>query len=259
VVWYDPVKHKGVAFILIALLASPFLGFLFGYVLLVLATWTARRAAPRVGHKVFGFLQLGSASFMAFEHGKNDAQKVMGVLALALFVGGFLRDKNGAVITHIKDLYVPTWVVFSCAGAMAFGTAAGGWAVIRTIGSKLAKITTTEGFAAETGAGAVLEIAATLGVPVSTTHTLTGGIVGVGSAKGARAVKWGIGAKILYAWVFTLPMCFLFGGALSWFAVKTSPVVMVSVVAAVTVAMFAAPGIARRIARSRAASVPAGL
>ncbi len=256
VVWNDPVKHKGLLYILVALLASPFIGFVVGYLLLVACTWIARRATPSRGHRVFGWLQLGSASFMAFEHGQNDAQKVMGVLALALFVGGFLR-KDGHVVTDIKELYIPVWIILSCAAAMAFGTAVGGWRVIRTMGSKLAKISTTEGFAAETGGGVVLQIAASLGIPVSTTHTITGSIVGVGTAKGARAVKWGIGAKIVYAWVFTLPMSFLFGGVLSWFAALASPFAMVSAVAVVSSAVFLIPGLVRRAARSRMATVAA--
>lgn len=255
VVWYDPARKKGVLMILVALLASPFLGFLFGYILVVLKTWFAHgmEATPRQGRKFFGFLQLCSSSFMAYEHGQNDAQKVMGVLALALFVGGYLK-KDGQTVTNIADLYIPLPVIVMCAGAMAFGTAVGGWRVIRTLGSKLARITTLEGCAAETGAGVVLEIAAKLGVPVSTTHTITGSIVGVGSAKGARAVKWGIGAKIIYAWVFTLPVCFVLGGVLSWFAVKTSPTLMVAIVVLITIGTVVGPILARRRA---AAAQPA--
>jgi PiT family inorganic phosphate transporter len=179
---WGAVNLEGVKKILIALFASPLIGLVFGYVLAVILTWLAHAVefSPRQGRKVFGPLQLLSSSFMAFEHGKNDAQKVMGTIALALFVGGFLKDGQGNVITRMEDLYIPLWVKISCASAMAIGTAVGGWAVIRTIGTKLAKITTLEGCAAETGAGAVLEVAATLGVPVSTTHTITGGIVGVG-------------------------------------------------------------------------------
>jgi PiT family inorganic phosphate transporter len=247
VVWNE--NHKGVLWIFVALFLSPLLGFLLGYLLVVLKTWFAHglEATPRQGRRVFGFLQLCSSSFMAYQHGQNDAQKVMGVLALGLFVGGFLRDpQTGGVITDIQALYVPWWVILSCAGAMAFGTAVGGWAVIRTLGTKLAKITTLEGCAAETGAGVVLEVAAKLGVPVSTTHTITGGIVGVGAAKGARAVKWGIGAKIIYAWVFTLPVCFLLGGTLSWFASRTSPLLMVGLVILMTVGTYILPGFLRR-------------
>jgi PiT family inorganic phosphate transporter len=240
---WGAVNLEGVKKILIALFASPLIGLVFGYVLAVILTWLAHAVefSPRQGRKVFGPLQLLSSSFMAFEHGKNDAQKVMGTIALALFVGGFLKDGQGNVITRMEDLYIPLWVKISCASAMAIGTAVGGWAVIRTIGTKLAKITTLEGCAAETGAGAVLEVAATLGVPVSTTHTITGGIVGVGAAKGARAVKWGIGAKILYAWLFTLPACFLLSGILAWVAKRSGPVVMVALVVAVTAATYLVP------------------
>ncbi len=252
---WGAVKWGGVAKILAALLISPFLGFVLGYVLVFLGTWLAHymEATPRQGRRAFGFLQLFSSCFMAFEHGKNDAQKVMGVLALALFAGGFLKDASGRPLGDIGQLYIPLWVKLACAGAIAFGTAVGGWRVIRTIGSKLVKITTLEGCAAETGAGAVLEIAASLGVPVSTTHTITGGIVGVGSAKGVRAVKWGIGAKILWAWIFTLPVCFVLGAALSWFAARTSPQAMVAAVAAATAAAWGASWLAGR-RRSPAAS-----
>jgi hypothetical protein len=113
--------------------------------------------------------------------------------------------------------------------------------VIRTLGSKLSRITTTEGFAAESGAGIVLEIAASFGIPVSTTHTVTGAIVGVGTARGVRAVKWGVGTKILYAWVLTLPAAILLGGVLSWLASATSPLTMVLTVAAITVVVLLAP------------------
>jgi PiT family inorganic phosphate transporter len=232
------VQWAGFGKIILALFISPVAGFLISYGLLLLVTWIARGATPRGGKRTFGLLQIGSSAFMAFEHGKNDAQKVMGVIALALFAGGFLKDAGGAVITDLKALYIPLWVKIACATAMGVGTAVGGWRVIRTIGTKLAKITTTEGFAAETGAGVVLEVAASLGVPVSTTHTITGGILGVGSAKGIRAVKWGIGAKIFYAWVFTLPMCFLFAFGLSWFSARTSPGIMTLSVLVLLAATF---------------------
>jgi PiT family inorganic phosphate transporter len=238
---WSAVKWAGVEKILIALLASPLLGLIFGHIVVIMACWAARHATPRKGRKVFGVLQLCSSSFMAFEHGKNDAQKVMGVIALALFV-----QKGMETGTLPADLHIPPWVMISCASAMALGTGLGGWRVIHTLGTKLAKITTTEGFAAETAAGGVLELAATFGVPVSTTHTITGSIVGVGSAKGVHAVKWGIGKKIIYAWVFTLPVCFLLSGVLSWIAAKTSPVAMVVLVAAITVATFVLPALKRR-------------
>lgn len=239
---WGAVKTAGLVKILVALLASPLLGFALAYVVVVLATWLAHdlEATPRQGRRVFGFFQLCSSSFMAFQHGKNDAQKVMGVIALALFAGGFLKDEQGQALTSLDRLYIPLWVKIACATAMAVGTAVGGWRVIHTLGTKLAKISTLEGFSAETAGGVVLEVAASLGVPVSTTHTITGGIIGVGAAKGARAVKWGIGAKILWAWVFTLPVCFVLGGALSWFAARTSAAWMMAAVGGVTAAAFAA-------------------
>lgn len=234
---WSAVKWAGLKKILIALFASPLIGLVLGYVFIIAVTWMARRMTPRTGRHTFGKLQILSASFMAYQHGQNDAQKVMGVLALALFTGGYLH-KDGVVITDIKDLYIPTWVIISCAGAMAFGTAVGGWRVIQTIGSKLSRITPVEGFAAETAGGLVLEIAAKLGVPVSTTHTITGAIVGVGAAKGAHAVQWGIGAKILSAWFFTLPACVVLGAILSWVSVQTSPMTMTAGVVVVTIVTF---------------------
>ncbi|MFN3486174.1 MAG: anion permease, partial [Planctomycetota bacterium] len=183
---WGSVKAAGLTKILVALLVSPVLGFILAYVLVVLGSWLAHdlEATPRQGRRVFGFFQLCSSSLMAFEHGKNDAQKVMGVISLALFAGGFLRDDQGRVLTSLDQLYIPLWVKIACALAMALGTAVGGWRVIHTLGTRLVKISTLEGFSAETAAGVVLETAASLGVPVSTTHTITGGIIGVGAAKG---------------------------------------------------------------------------
>lgn len=165
---WDAVQWGGVLKILVALLASPLLGFLFGYVAVVFLTWLAHymETTPRQGRKVFGFLQLCSSSFMSFEHGKNDAQKVMGGVALGLFVGGFLKDESGRAINQLDQFYIPLWVKIVCASAIAFGTAVGGWRVIRTLGTRLAKITTLDGCCAETAAGAVLEVAANMGVPV---------------------------------------------------------------------------------------------
>ena len=248
---WSVVKWAGVKWILIFLVASPILGLIFGHIVIIAASWAARRATPMKGKRVFGVLQLCSSSFMAFEHGKNDAQKVMGVIALALYAGGRMPD-----VHSLADLRIPGWVMIACACAMALGTGLGGWRVIHTLGTKLAKISTTEGFAAETAAGIVLEISASFGRPVSTTHTITGAIVGVGSAKGVHAVKWGVGKKIIYAWMFTLPVCFLLSGTLSWFAAKTSAIAMVIVVAAVTIATFVIPALKNR-ARKNPAGSPA--
>jgi PiT family inorganic phosphate transporter len=145
---------------------------------------------------------------MSFEHGQNDAQKVMGVIAISLFSGGLLYDPSGVPISDPAHLYVPAWVVLACGTVIAMGTGIGGWRVIRMLGSKLADLTPVEGFAAETGAGLVLQLAAHLGVPVSTTHTITGGVLGVGSVVSVKRVRWMLGAKIVYAWIFTFPATF---------------------------------------------------
>jgi PiT family inorganic phosphate transporter len=168
--------------------------------------WMAQGITPRTGRKVFGTLQVISSSLMAWSHGQNDAQKVMGVITMALIAGGHLP----------KDAPIPLWVIIACGGAMGLGTAIGGWKVIRTLGMKLARITPVEGFVAETAASGVLTAAAVMGVPVSTTHTITGSIMGVGSVLRFKTVQWGLGAKIVYAWLLTLPVCFAMGFVISW-------------------------------------------
>lgn len=195
---------KGLLTVLLALVASPVLGMIVGYVFLVGVYWIASGMRPTTVRRVFGIAQIGSSGFMAFTHGMNDAQKVMGVITLALFAAG-----------RIPEVVVPVWVIFLCAAAMGLGTACGGWRVIRTLGSRLTHIRPIEGFAAETAGGLVLSGAASLGVPVSTTHTITGAILGIGTAYRARSVKWGMGGKILYAWVLTLPVTALLAAAVS--------------------------------------------
>jgi PiT family inorganic phosphate transporter len=200
----DVVIMAGIWKVLVGLFLSPVLGFLGGGILLVFVYWTAYRMRPRTVRRTFGFLQVLSSSFMAYTHGMNDAQKVMGVITLALFSAG-----------KISDITVPLWVMLACATVMGLGTAAGGWRVIKTLGMKLAHIRPIEGFAAETAGGLVLSLAAHFGVPVSTTHTITGSIMGVGAAFRAKAVKWNIGTKIVYAWVFTLPCTAILAAALA--------------------------------------------
>ena len=151
-----------------------------------------------------------SCSVMSFNHGLNDAQKVMGVITLALVAGGAqFPDADG----HVYPL---TWVKIACGLAISLGTAIGGWKVIKTLGLGLSKLNTMGGFAAESAASVVLYLAASLGVPVSTTHTITGAIVGVGSCRGARGVQWGVGEKILLAWIFTLPATAMLSGFIFW-------------------------------------------
>jgi len=190
----DVVNFAGVQKTLVAMLVSPIAGLVFGFLLMWALLWIVRRWSPRKVSNTFGKAQLLSVSWMAWEHGNNDAQKVMGVITLALFAGKFQTDME-----------VPLWVKLACATVMALGTAAGGWKVIKTLGSGLIKIQPIHGFAAETAASATLGVAAYMGVPVSTTHTITGSIMGVGATKRLSAVRWGLGSKILLAWGLTLP------------------------------------------------------
>lgn len=198
---YDVLISKGLWQVVITLIASPLLGFVGGYILLIVVYWLAFKMHPNTVRFTFSYVQVLSSAFMSFTHGMNDAQKVMGIITLALYTAG-----------KISDIVVPLWVMFLCAFAMAMGTASGGWKVIKTIGMRLSHIRPIEGFAAETSAATVLLLTAGLGLPASTTHTITGSILGVGSSRRIRSVKWGIGKKILYAWIFTFPITALFGG-----------------------------------------------
>ena len=150
---------------------------------------------------LFGRLQLLSSVYMAFSHGSNDGQKTMGIISLALFT-------YGALGTHF---YVPVWVMIASAAAMGVGTATGGWRIIRTMGFGLAELKPIDGFAAETAAGTVIEVATRLGMPISTTHAINGAILGVGAIRARRAVKWDVAGRIVAAWILTFPAAFLLG------------------------------------------------
>jgi len=194
------VQFNGLRAILEAMVLSPLFGFGIGFAIMVTVSWVFFRVPRGVATKVFSRLQLLSASFMAFSHGANDAQKVMGVITLALVASGKLTSSE-----------VPTWVIVACALAMGLGTTVGGWRIVRTLGMKIVKLEPVHGFAAETGAASVLLFTAHFGLPVSTTHTITSSILGVGSTKRLSAVRWGLTHKILSAWVFTLPGAGLLG------------------------------------------------
>jgi PiT family inorganic phosphate transporter len=194
---------------------SPLLGFFGGVILMFLLMTIIHRFTPRIVNGVFGKLQLVSAALMAHSHGSNDAQKTMGIIALALFTG----TKSGAFDTlpsWASFLYTPTfevhrWIMFTCAFVMAAGTAAGGWRIIRTMGHKMVKLQPVHGFAAETTAAVIIHFASGLGIPLSTTHAISTSIMGVGAMKRFGAVKWGIVERIIWAWVLTLPICGLIG------------------------------------------------
>lgn len=201
--------------IVLPMIASPIAGFIGGALLMLLLTVILRKVTPRFVSVVFGKAQLISAGFMGHSHGSNDAQKTMGIIALALFTG----TQNGifdhlppwAHFLYTPEFHVPRWAIFACAFTMAAGTAAGGWRIIRTMGHKMVKLQPVHGFAAETTAAAVIHAASVFGVPVSTTHVISTSIMGVGASKRLSAVKWGVVERIVWAWVLTLPITGLLG------------------------------------------------
>lgn len=199
---------------LISMLLAPALGFIFAYFFYVALIWLTIKWRPTTMNRSFGKLQILSASAMAFTHGTNDAQKVMGIITMALLAGGFQQP-------HPDGVFIcQTWVKVICALAISLGTAVGGWGVIKTLGHHLTKLGPPEGFAAETSAALVLTAAAALGVPTSSTHTITGSILGLGATRGMSSVRWGLGEKIVLAWVFTLPSTIMLGGGLYWVLAK---------------------------------------
>ena len=188
------VKLSGLRTVLEALLMSPLLGFILGYFFILAIYWSAFRVQRGLANLSFRRLQLVSAGLMAFSHGANDAQKAMGIITLALVSAG-----------QLDQMVVPRWVILSCAVAMGLGTAAGGWRIIRTLGMRIMKLEPVHGFAAETSAALILLGTAHFGMPVSTTHTITSSIMGVGAVTRLSAVRWGVTLRIVYAWIFTLP------------------------------------------------------
>jgi inorganic phosphate transporter, PiT family len=183
---------KTVAFIFV----SPALGFLFGSLLMVGVAWVCRRASPMRVDNVFRRLQLVSAGLYSLGHGGNDAQKTIGIIWLLLIAAG---------ITSQADKMPPAWVIWSCYIAIGLGTLFGGWRIVKTMGQRITKLKPVGGFCAETGGAMTLFLATGLGVPVSTTHTITGAIFGVGSVRNASAVRWGLAGHIVTAWIFTIP------------------------------------------------------
>jgi PiT family inorganic phosphate transporter len=201
--------------VVLPMFSSPIIGFFAGALLMILITILVKRWRPRIVNMVFGKLQLVSAGFMAFSHGSNDAQKTMGIIALALFTGtqsGAFNDlPEWAHFLYTPEFTVDKWVVVTCAVVMGLGTAGGGWRIIRTMGHKMVKLQPVHGFAAETTAAVIIHGASNLGIPLSTTHAISTSIMGVGAVKRFSAVKWGVVERILWAWVLTLPVCGLLG------------------------------------------------
>jgi PiT family inorganic phosphate transporter len=204
------VKWDGVVGkVLVPLVSSPVLGFIIAFFLMIALYWIFRRASRRPMTRGFRRLQVLSAGYMAFSHGSNDAQKTMGIVTLALFSAGV-----------IPTVDVPVWVIVGAASAISLGTAVGGWRIMRTMGHRVVELEPIHGFAAETTAATVLLATAHFGMPVSTTHVISSAIMGVGSSKGPRGVRWGVARTILIAWVVTLPAT-AFAGALAWAVLST--------------------------------------
>lgn len=205
------LKPEGIFKILKALVLSPLIGFGIGFLVMVAMMWIFRRATPGKLNRRFKVLQWVSASFLAISHGSNDAQKSMGIIAMAMVSAGMMDPKN---------MYIPLWVKISCAAAMAIGTSSGGWRIIKTMGGKMIKLQPVNGFAAELTSSAVILSASTIGVPVSTTHCISGAIMGVGSSKRLSAVRWDVAGKMLWTWVLTIPTTAIIGYALESVLVK---------------------------------------
>jgi inorganic phosphate transporter, PiT family len=203
---FNAVLWSGLTKTVLAIVLSPLTGFVLALLLVLLVTWSFVRASPAFADSTFRKLQFVSASLYSLGHGGNDAQKTMGIIAVLLFSHGMTGG----------EFHVPFWVVLSCQAAMGLGTLFGGWRIVHTMGSKITRLTPMQGFCAET-AGAVTLFGATyLGIPVSTTHTITGAIIGVGSAKRASAVRWNIAQGIVIAWVITMPMSAAIAACVYW-------------------------------------------
>ena len=239
----DALKWNGlVEKVLIPSLIAPMLGILGAAVLMLLILWTIRRASPGIVNRIFRRLQLVSASFVAFTHGTNDAQKTMGIMALALVASGHLGEDFDRP---------PLWVIVSAAAAMGAGTYAGGWRIIRTLGQRVAKLEPPQGFAAETTTASILWVTGTVGFPVSTTHTISGSVLGAGASRRFSAVRWGVAGNILVAWLLTVPGAAGIGAAME--LVTRAPggavVVFVLTIAIAALAFLARSAQTRKVRR----------
>ena len=189
------VVFSGLSKTVLAIFLSPAIGFFLALMLVLIVSWLFVRQTPFAVDNSFRVLQFVSASLYSLGHGGNDAQKTMGIIAVLLYTQGYMGS----------EFHVPFWVVISCQSAMALGTLFGGWRIVHTMGSKITRLNPMQGFCAETGGALTLFGATWLGIPVSTTHTITGAIVGVGAARRVSAVRWGLAGNIVIAWVITLP------------------------------------------------------
>jgi PiT family inorganic phosphate transporter len=198
--WHE-IAHK----VVIPAIVAPALAFAAAFALLLAIYWAFRWMTPGIANRTFRLGQLGSGTWVAFTHGANDAQKTMGVIALALFTHG-----------SIDHFYIPTWVKISAGLAIAAGTYVGGWRIMRTLGQRIYSIQPASGFAAQTTAGATIYLATHLGYPLSTTHVISGGVIGAGATQRLSAVRWGVAGNIVVAWVLTIPAAALVAALIYW-------------------------------------------
>ena len=202
---WQSIEFGGLTKTFQGLVFSPLLGFLGAFLLMLLLLWILARMRPQLVTRIFGRLQILSAAWLAFSHGGNDAQKTMGVITMAL---ASYYGWTGS------QWSVPLWVILAAATSMGLGTSIGGWRIVRTIGLKVVELRPINGFAAETAAAAIIEVASRFGIPVSTTHVISSAILGVGATKRLSAVRWGIAGHIVVAWVVTIPACIALGWAI---------------------------------------------
>jgi PiT family inorganic phosphate transporter len=232
IIWSQPSavhwwEGKGLLWkVVVPMVTSPICGFVLGFLLMAVLYLGLQRLRPTFINATFGKLQLVSAGAMGFMHGTNDAQKTMGIIALALVAGtqagtfdnlpAWLQFLHTPLDSAGKSVEIATWIKVTCAITMAAGTAAGGWRIIKTLGHKMVKLQPINGFAAETSSAAVIWVATHFGIPVSTTHNISAAIMGVGSAKRFNAIKWSVVERIMWAWVLTIPI----SGGMAWALVE---------------------------------------
>jgi len=209
---FGGLHASGILKIVAFIVLSPVIGMVLGSGMMILVAWLARKSTPAKVDGLFRRLQLVSAAIFSYSHGTNDAQKVMGIITVILY-GTVWADRAAAA--HMADKFpVPFWVVLLCHAAIGLGTMFGGWRIVKTMGHSLTKLQPIGGFSAETGGGVTILALAHFGIPVSTTHTITGAIVGVGATRGTRAVRWGVAGRIIWAWILTIPASAVVAGVI---------------------------------------------
>jgi PiT family inorganic phosphate transporter len=210
---FESIKYDVIIKIASFIILAPLIGMIFSSLLTILILWICKKTNPHKANNWFKKLQLVSSGLFSIGHGLNDSQKVMGIIAAALYAA--YKSHLGFGISNIKD--IPNWVAFACFTAISLGTMSGGWRIIKTMGSRITKVTPLEGVAAETAGAITLYITEILKIPVSTTHTITGSIIGVGAVKRLSAVRWGVTRSLMIAWILTIPVSAALAGLIYFF------------------------------------------